>query len=120
MGVHAARRDDAAGGVDLASTAGQALAELDDPAAGNADVGSESVGRRRNAGVAHDQIEWAHQRAPVAPITDIRLARSVDNLLEFMASGWLLVHANRWLRCTGIHSQALCQQASCFSAALST
>ena len=57
MGVDAARRDEAAGGVDLARAAGRPLAELHDAAAGDADVGVEGVAGGGHAGIAHHEVE---------------------------------------------------------------
>ena len=63
MGIDAAGRHDAAGSVDLASTARQAEPKLRDTAADDTDVGHEDVARGGHAGIAHHQIEAAH-RAP--------------------------------------------------------
>ena len=79
MRIDAARRDDAAGGVDLARAGRQALAELHDAAAGDADVGIEGVARGGDAGVAHHQVESAHLQVLAGTIVRHVVGFIVDN-----------------------------------------
>ncbi len=91
MRVDATRGDDTAGSIDLTYAGGQTLADLDDAATDDADVGIEGIGGRGSAPVAHDEVEGAHRRPACAPISRRMFNFSVDNALDMVSARSALV-----------------------------
>ena len=78
MAIDAARRDRAAGGVDLLAPARELGGDRDDPAVLDAEVGREHVRRRRDPPVADHQIEGRHDGClPAQPSAVMRPARGI-------------------------------------------
>ena len=82
MRVHAARRDDATGGINLAHPLRQQCTNLDNAPARNAQVGHIGVTGRRHARIADDQVQGFRHACASEPENDVSSNFSVDNIVD--------------------------------------